>query len=88
MVGRPCGQFQGDSRPARLSTTRRIVDLSSDLPIMMEDRQARIASIARTLQEIRQHYFFPHKECISSEQMSVALYARQHILHPGGMIDS
>ena len=48
MVGRPCGQFHGDLRLAKLVSTRLICGLSSARPIMMELRHARIASIART----------------------------------------
>ncbi len=51
MVGRPCGQFQGLSRPPRWDTTLLIVFISSALPIMMELRQARMASIALTLKQ-------------------------------------
>ncbi len=52
MVGRPCGQFQGLSRPPRWDTILLIVFISNALPIMMELRQARIASIALTLKQI------------------------------------
>ena len=49
MVGRPCGQFQGASRPARLSTILYILFLSKVSPIMMEDLQALEANMALTL---------------------------------------
>lgn len=49
MVGRPCGQFQGDCNVERLSTTLRMVAMDRCFPIMMDDRQAREAIIARTL---------------------------------------
>ena len=52
MVGRPCGQFQGLCRPPRCDTIFLIVFISSALPIMMELRQARMASIALTLKQI------------------------------------
>ena len=48
MVGRPCGQFHGARSVARLSNTPRMRLLSSARPIMMLDRHARIASMART----------------------------------------
>ena len=49
MVGRPCGQFQGERMPDRCCSTVRMAGLSRALPIMMEERQAREASMARTL---------------------------------------
>lgn len=52
MVGRPCGQFQGESSWDRCSRMSRISRLSSALPIMMEERQAREASMARTLRRM------------------------------------
>lgn len=48
-MGRPWGQFQGESRSARWLTIWRMAGRSRDLPIMMEERQALMASIARTL---------------------------------------
>ena len=50
MVGRPWGQFQGESRSARWETTWRMAALSRGLPIMMDERHALMASIALTLQ--------------------------------------
>jgi hypothetical protein len=52
MVGLPWGQFQGAVSPASLSRMPRITLLSRAVPIMIEERQAREASIARTLQVI------------------------------------
>jgi len=49
MVGRPWGQFQGATRPDRLSKILRMRLWSRGVPIMMEVRQARLASTARTL---------------------------------------
>ncbi len=49
MVGRPCGQFQGDSRVDRFCRTFPIMLLLRCLPIMMDDRHARIANMERTL---------------------------------------
>lgn len=51
IVGRPCGQFQGDLRPARVLTTRCMVLWDRCFPIMMEERQALDARTARTLWE-------------------------------------
>jgi len=48
IVGRPCGQFHGACSSLTLSSTRRMVFASSALPIMMLERHARMASIART----------------------------------------
>lgn len=53
MVGLPCGQFQGERMVDRCSRMARMVLACSALPIMMEERQARDASIARTLQKRR-----------------------------------
>lgn len=49
MVGLPWGQFHGACRSLRLSSTLRIVFASSAFPIMMLERHARMASMARTL---------------------------------------
>ena len=49
MVGLPWGQFHGAWRSLRLSSTLRIVLASSAFPIMMLERHARMASMARTL---------------------------------------
>jgi len=54
MVGLPEGQFHGDLRSARLSRMRLMVVPSRVLPIMMEEQQALMASIAHTLH----HFFF------------------------------
>jgi hypothetical protein len=52
MVGRPWGQFQGDCRVDRLRSTAAICRFSSARPIMIEERHARDASIARTLRAV------------------------------------
>ena len=49
MVGRPCGQFQGLSISPMCRTTVSILFIFNVLPTMMLDRQARMASIRRTL---------------------------------------
>ena len=49
MVGRPWGQFQGETSPAILSSMACMAGAASGLPIITDDLQARIASIARTL---------------------------------------
>jgi hypothetical protein len=49
MVGRPCGQFQGDSSVERCPRMACICPRVSALPIITDDRHALIASIARTL---------------------------------------
>lgn len=50
IVGLPCGQFQGECSWDRCSRIRRMVRRSRARPIMIEERQAREASMARTLQ--------------------------------------
>jgi hypothetical protein len=54
MVGRPWGQFQGAVSPASRSRIPLITLLSRAVPIMIEERQAREASMARTLQAYMQ----------------------------------
>lgn len=49
MVGLPCGQFQGARRSASRPSTRCISSRLSARPIMMDERHARLASMARTL---------------------------------------
>lgn len=49
MVGLPWGQFQGASSVAKLSRILYIRRLSRVCPIMMEERQARLANMALTL---------------------------------------
>ena len=48
MVGRPWGQFQGESSPASWCSILVIFCLLSAVPIMTEDRHAREASMERT----------------------------------------
>ena len=48
IVGRPCGQFQGDRKLDSVDTTFFIFFRSKCRPIMIEYRHARDASIART----------------------------------------
>ena len=53
-VGRPWGHFHGEYRSERCVTTRFISKRVSAHPIMMLERQARLASIARTLRSKRE----------------------------------
>ena len=48
-VGRPCGQFQGCSRFASCRTRAVIFGASSGVPIIVAERQARMASMTRIL---------------------------------------
>jgi hypothetical protein len=49
IVGRPCGQLKGASSCASLASMRPCCWRVRGLPIMMEVRQARLASTSRTL---------------------------------------
>ena len=49
MVGRPCGQFHGASNVVKFCKIFFILARVKGVPIIMDDRQARMASMFRTL---------------------------------------
>lgn len=73
MVGLPCGQFHGDSSWDRCTRIVCIWTRFSALPIMIDDRQARIANMSRTLRAAASMKQLPKREdrhlhCVDAER--------------------